>query len=177
MVDRTCQHCGSEMGVLFRKGAKWCSGACSVAAHRAKQANTSGVKECPSCGITKGSKTYLDLLCVCPPMVTVREISDTERRRTAAYAVGDISVSRQKIIQALRDKHGDVCWLCESALLFNVKSDHPLSVHIEHLIPISKGGSHGWDNVALAHASCNVQKGSRLVAFGRWGDSRPMRID
>ena len=31
---------------------------------------------------------------------------------------------------------------------------------IDHIIPISKGGSHQWDNVQLAHRSCNRIKGN-----------------
>jgi 5-methylcytosine-specific restriction endonuclease McrA len=29
---------------------------------------------------------------------------------------------------------------------------------IDHLIPLSKGGSHQWSNVALAHFGCNCRK-------------------
>lgn len=31
---------------------------------------------------------------------------------------------------------------------------------IEHLIPLSKGGTNTWDNIKLAHYYCNVLKGS-----------------
>lgn len=29
----------------------------------------------------------------------------------------------------------------------------------DHIVPISKGGTHSWDNVKLAHVSCNAKKG------------------
>jgi 5-methylcytosine-specific restriction endonuclease McrA len=32
---------------------------------------------------------------------------------------------------------------------------------IDHVRPISKGGSHTWDNVMLAHKGCNSKKGNR----------------
>ena len=34
---------------------------------------------------------------------------------------------------------------------------------IDHVIPLSKGGTHSWDNVKLAHFSCNSAKGASLV--------------
>lgn len=33
---------------------------------------------------------------------------------------------------------------------------------IDHVIPLSKGGSHSWTNVKLAHRGCNTMKGNRI---------------
>ena len=33
--------------------------------------------------------------------------------------------------------------------------------HLEHMTPIARGGSHGFDNVVLAHPQCNQQKGKK----------------
>lgn len=35
--------------------------------------------------------------------------------------------------------------------------------HIDHIIPISKGGTHSLKNVAVSHPHCNRRKGSRLI--------------
>ena len=34
---------------------------------------------------------------------------------------------------------------------------------IDHIIPVSKGGSHTWDNVQLAHIICNDKKGDSIT--------------
>lgn len=34
---------------------------------------------------------------------------------------------------------------------------------IDHIVPISKGGSHTWDNVQLAHKRCNSIKSNKTV--------------
>ena len=34
--------------------------------------------------------------------------------------------------------------------------------HIDHVIPLSKGGEHSYRNVQLAHAACNVAKGDTM---------------
>ena len=32
---------------------------------------------------------------------------------------------------------------------------------IDHVVPLSKGGTHTWDNVHLAHKRCNMVKGNK----------------
>ena len=34
-------------------------------------------------------------------------------------------------------------------------------VSIDHVVPLSKGGSHTWSNVQLAHLRCNIRRGNR----------------
>ena len=43
---------------------------------------------------------------------------------------------------------------------FIVGPDYP---SIDHVIPVSKGGTHTWDNVKLAHMSCNTIKSNDVV--------------
>lgn len=51
---------------------------------------------------------------------------------------------------------------------FIVGYDYP---SIDHVIPISKGGTHTWDNVRLAHHHCNSIKKDSIVnedETGQW---------
>lgn len=34
---------------------------------------------------------------------------------------------------------------------------------VDHLLPIAAGGTHTWDNVALAHRKCNLSRGDRGI--------------
>lgn len=44
-------------------------------------------------------------------------------------------------------------------------SDGPDYPTIDHVIPLSKGGSHTWDNVKVACGECNcVVKGAKVLA-------------
>lgn len=36
-------------------------------------------------------------------------------------------------------------------------------MHLDHIIPISHGGTHTWNNVQTSCAPCNLSKGARLV--------------
>jgi 5-methylcytosine-specific restriction endonuclease McrA len=35
--------------------------------------------------------------------------------------------------------------------------------HVDHIVPISKGGPHSYLNVQLAHAKCNRTKGAKCA--------------
>lgn len=42
------------------------------------------------------------------------------------------------------------------------KYSGPLYPSIDHIVPMSKGGGHVWENVQVAHIICNSEKGDRL---------------
>lgn len=37
-------------------------------------------------------------------------------------------------------------------------------MHLDHVIPLSKGGTHTWNNVQVGCAPCNLKKGGELLA-------------
>ena len=43
------------------------------------------------------------------------------------------------------------------------------SEHVDHIIPISRGGSHGIGNLGPMCASCNLSKGAKTYAEFRYG--------
>lgn len=71
----------------------------------------------------------------------------------------DISLER------LFKRDGGICYLCgrmcewddgaERDGTFIAGDCYP---SVDHVIPVSKGGTHTWDNIKLAHRSCNLAK-------------------
>lgn len=51
-----------------------------------------------------------------------------------------------------------VCIVCDQSISKDHPENHPESVSLEHVIPLSKGGTHTWFNVGPAHTRCNAQK-------------------
>lgn len=39
----------------------------------------------------------------------------------------------------------------------------PVNWHLDHIVPISRGGEHSYANVQVAHPFCNVSKGAKLI--------------
>lgn len=62
----------------------------------------------------------------------------------------------------------DVCAICGKPVDKSLKSPHPLSATVDHIIPVSKGG-HPSDiaNLQLAHRCCNLEKGNKIVKESR----------
>ncbi|UPW09799.1 HNH endonuclease [Gordonia terrae] len=56
-----------------------------------------------------------------------------------------------------------LCGLCGGEVLPEWEYPHPGSASLDHIVPLSKGGSHTYDNVQLAHLKCNLRKGARCT--------------
>jgi 5-methylcytosine-specific restriction endonuclease McrA len=53
-------------------------------------------------------------------------------------------------------RDGGVCHICG-------KPAEPANWHLEHIIPLARGGHHVYDNVAVSHPSCNLRKARYLL--------------
>ena len=71
--------------------------------------------------------------------------------------------NRQRIL-----KTQNTCGICGHPVDFSLKSPHPMSATIDHIIPIAKGG-HPSDisNLQLAHWTCNRQKSDKIFKQGQ----------
>lgn len=82
-----------------------------------------------------------------------------ERLRAAGFgAEYDHTVKLSKLIE----RHNGICQICGLAVDTSDRTGNAIGRYyptIDHIIPISKGGSHTWDNVQLAHMICNSMKG------------------
>lgn len=56
--------------------------------------------------------------------------------------------------QTVYDMHGGRCGICAEF----IEGDF----HVDHVVPLARGGMHGYVNVQPAHPACNVRKGARL---------------
>ena len=52
------------------------------------------------------------------------------------------------------DRDGGVCYLCRQPVEF-------AAMHLEHVIPLSKGGEHSYANVRTSCSGCNLTKGPK----------------
>lgn len=68
--------------------------------------------------------------------------------------------SRQEIVDILRKRDGFACYLCPEPYT------EELGPTIDHVKPLSKGGTWDLDNLKLAHRKCNQEKGDREFING-----------
>ncbi|MEK9524015.1 HNH endonuclease [Streptomyces venezuelae] len=60
-------------------------------------------------------------------------------------------------------RDGWTCRLCQRPIDPQVAWPDPMSVSVDHIVPLSKGGLHAMINVQSAHLGCNSRKGDRLA--------------
>ena len=65
------------------------------------------------------------------------------------------------IVDVLRARDGDRCWLCNQLIQFDAKPNSPQAWSVEHLIAKSRGGFNQPDNLVLCHPGCNRMLGCR----------------
>lgn len=90
----------------------------------------------------------------------VRE--QTHKRRALKYKT-QIEPINEKIVY-LRD--GWICQHCKKRVDKKFKHPNPMSASLDHIIPLSKGGTHTYDNVQLAHLGCNSSKCNNVLPQG-----------
>lgn len=76
--------------------------------------------------------------------------SGCHRRRARRYGVAYEPIRRRDVF--VRDKY--ICHLCHK------KTRKPT---IDHIVPMSRGGGHVWNNVACACLACNCRKSGRII--------------
>ena len=81
-----------------------------------------------------------------------RQADYNARRRAEKMGRPAVDVSRDDIIA----RDGQACYLCGRELSIH-------EVTLDHVTPLSQGGTHTPDNVRLAHGSCNSKKGARRI--------------
>lgn len=53
-------------------------------------------------------------------------------------------------------RDGNKCWICGKKM--NRKTNHPMSMSIDHLVQRKYGGSNKLENLRLAHKRCNNER-------------------
>lgn len=139
-----CRHCGDQCEKYVCKSCK---------ARNNRATTTKGV--CRKCG--KTCKFYVCDVC---QYEMIRK--DRKKYRKRLQGVKSEPYTHNEIAE----RDGWRCQLCRKMVNKRLKYPHPMCASIDHIVPISKGGTDVRVNVQLAHLVCNVSKGNRTVEAG-----------
>ena len=90
--------------------------------------------------------------------------TNKSRRRRALSKNNDV---KKYSLKQILDTHGSICHICGSGIDLKAPrtpqkgANWETGLHIDHVIPISKGGADTLENVRPAHALCNLRKSNR----------------
>lgn len=120
--------------------------------------------DCPVCGARTYRPKYCSRECLNKAQNALREAN---RRAKIKEALVDNDISLAKLYQ--RDR--GVCAICGEICNYEdyaTKDGHFVAGNtypsIDHIVPLSKGGSHAWSNIQLAHRRCNTLKSDQIIA-------------
>jgi len=79
------------------------------------------------------------------------------KRRWEQRAHEDVPFNWAITRRDVLDRSEWTCWLCEEAIEDKPWDDFDYNRYgtVDHVIPLSEGGAHEWDNVRAAHFECN----------------------
>ena len=142
---------------------KYCSDKCVRQSQLVNPIN----RECTICGNEYELNRGINYDSVCSDKCLKKKIQNTRReakRRRKARLKNVIVVLFKDTEIFIRD--GYKCHLCGRKLNPTNQVPHPRAPTIDHIIPVSRGGSHTRRNVKCACFICNSLKGDRLTKNG-----------
>lgn len=70
-----------------------------------------------------------------------------------------------------------ICHLCTDLIDRHRRGDDWMRATLDHVIPLSRGGLHVYENVRASHWACNMEKGNSLPGEKLTLDVEPATID
>lgn len=167
-ICKKCEWCEVEFKTSKKNNARYCSTRCASnnisyrLSNERKNKNLSIKRECNNCGISFNSEKNVKCCSSkCLSRYSNRN-KDIRKQRMVSNGKMDKNITLDKLY--LND--GGMCYLCGDKCdrTDYVVSDEGHTIvgkqypSIDHVKPISKGGTHTWENVKLAHHYCNSVK-------------------
>ena len=122
-------------------------------------------KSCPICNeiLTHPQQTR------CP---RCRKAERNARKDKRIRHISSVTIDKDISLRALSIRDKGVCWLCNQIVDWNdaYTNDNNAFIagdkypSIDHVVPLAKGGKHSWNNVRLAHRTCNSKKSDTVIA-------------
>lgn len=92
-----------------------------------------------------------------------RVASDRARNRLKSVRRRGIRATPRVTHEQIGIKDNFVCYLCSEPIDMSLPRTSKLGATIDHVIPITKGGTDDLDNLRLTHWTCNVRKSNKFL--------------
>lgn len=141
---RACLQCGLSYEPT-REWQKTCCYECGYFYQNSKKPKSQNTGKCVRCSKSLEDKKSHAIYC----SKTCKSMDHNFKHRSKTRTT---STARRASIYK---RDGGRCYLCQKEL-------DAKSFHLDHLIPVSRGGSNEPNNLAVACPSCNKSRGNRI---------------
>ena len=162
-----CGHCGDEFEAT-RSDARYCSKRCLGFGSRDSTSKQCTADDCANPVRARGmcAKHYrrwarsegIEKVPEWTPERRARWKAREVAKRTRGGQVEPIDAA------IIFERDGWACRICGLPVDSALPYPDPMSKSLDHVMPLSRGGSHTPANVQLAHLFCNLSKGARVPA-------------
>lgn len=159
---RKCKECKKEYAPKQRTESFFCSRDCKdknrKKEEKKKRIAFKSARSCIGCNKVIPSSARVDKKwCSEECALRVRSHTmNTQRRIRTSEEIQDFKRSD------IYERDGWKCQLCGKAVNPKLSFPNPACASLDHVIPLSRGGSHKTTNVQLAHLRCNTARGNKV---------------
>lgn len=114
------------------------------------------VHVCPACGKPTDSRS------ICCSADCTRRMGNHRKDHRISK---DKRIDKGITAKALYRRDNGICWICGGQCDLNEYEEHDGKIicggnypSVDHIIPVCEGGEDSWENVKLAHRSCNTAR-------------------
>lgn len=169
-IQKTCAECGLSY-TTGRKRSSYCSTQCRNKSYNknssqkwkeqieAKYPNRMRTAPCGWCGEDRTFEIGKSVVNAFHPKCTLEAQRARYRIKTVKRQT-KLNPRRISPDQVVRE-YGDVCHICQEPIDMNLPRTNRLGLTVDHVIPLSKGGTDTMDNLRPAHWICNNRKSNK----------------
>jgi hypothetical protein len=157
---KPCVICNQQRQSLNPNGSKYCGDDCKYKAawqsrvKRGKYVHQSAQLTCNYCDCTFSVESHGKSRRFCSNKCLQKQQKAIRKKRLRKCSLRDGSVTLPKVY----NRFSGVCSCCKIKCSKPTVLSLPSEATIDHITPISKGGTHTWDNVQLLCRECNTAK-------------------
>lgn len=162
-----CRQCSTPFGTAYAK-AMYCSRVCKNRARNAAQRSdlmaSKPTRRCVWCGIDMPQSMRADAkFCSATCNSTAHSAMRNWRRRASGRAPLRPRINPLPSFIDIAERDRWRCGICGKSVNKRLNFPDPLAGSLDHLLPVSCGGTHEPANLQLAHFRCNWSKRADAV--------------
>lgn len=164
-ITKQCSECGEQFG----------GGRASNLNTRCQECRIKGkTHQCAQCGEVfvrgngpKNAGKYCSFECYLTHIGAKKEgaLRGSGWTRTKKRGLNGNVFGSSITIKKLIDRDGDRCGICGIQTDYTIKPSHDAYPTVDHILPISHGGQHEWQNVRIACRKCNIRRNNKSSAI------------